>query len=128
MIKLWQLKKISTDEAQNDPQPLPENWGPIFGMEGFIDKLDDLSWLGEAYSDLGWFIVGEQPEPTTSSESVIAWEHAKQLLRESDWSILPDVPMLKEERARWIEYRQKLRDIRLQPGDLNDINWPLSPE
>jgi len=39
MIKLWQLKNLSTNEALNEPQRLPENWGPIFGMAGIQDRL-----------------------------------------------------------------------------------------
>ena len=81
MSKLWQLKKLSTGEALNEPQSLPENWGPIFGLHGFLDKLGDLSWLGDAYADQGWFEVGDAPpDPTTSTPAELAWEHAKQML------------------------------------------------
>ena len=34
MSKLWQLKKLSDGSALSEPQPLPENWGPIFGLHG----------------------------------------------------------------------------------------------
>jgi hypothetical protein len=57
MSKLWQLKKLSSGEALNEPQRLPENWGPIFGMQGFIDRIGNLSWLGEGYNDQGWVQV-----------------------------------------------------------------------
>ena len=129
MSKLWQLKKLSSGEALNEPQRLPENWGPIFGLAGFIDKIGDLSWLGEAYNDTGWVIVGDAPAlPTASTKAELEWERAKQLLRESDWSVLPDVPLLDFQRTAWIEYRRALRDIRLQSGFPNDIQWPSSPE
>jgi hypothetical protein len=129
MSKLWQLKKLSSGEALNEPQRLPENWGPIFGLAGFIDKIGDLSWLGEAYNDTGWVIVGDAPAlPTESTKAELEWERAKQLLRESDWSVLPDVPLLDFQRTAWIEYRRALRDIRLQSGFPNDIQWPSSPE
>jgi hypothetical protein len=129
MSKLWQLKKLSSGEALNEPQRLPENWGPIFGLAGFIDKIGDLSWLGDAYNDTGWVIVGDAPAlPTASTKAELEWERAKQLLRESDWSVLPDVPLLDFQRTAWIEYRRALRDIRLQSGFPNDIQWPSSPE
>jgi hypothetical protein len=129
MSKLWQLKKLSSGEALNEPQRLPENWGPIFGLAGFIDKIGDLSWLGEAYNDTGWVIVGDAPAlPTASTKAELEWERAKQLLRESDWSVLPDVPLLDFQRTAWVEYRRALRDIRLQSGFPNDIQWPSSPE
>ena len=129
MSKLWQLKKLSTGEALNEPQKLPENWGPIFGLHGFIEKLGDLSWLGEAYADQGWVIVGDSlPDVAESTEAELAWDQAKQMLRESDWAVLPDVPMTTGNKAQWIEYRRGLREIRLQPGFPNNIQWPKAPE
>lgn len=129
MNKLWQLKKLSTGEYLNDPQPLPQNWGPVFGLSGFIDKLSDLSWLGNKYVDQGWFEVGDAPPlPEESSLSLIEWQRAKQLLRESDWSVLSDVPLSSGERAEWIEYRRELREIKLQSGFPEEINWPRRPD
>jgi hypothetical protein len=132
MNELWQLKKISTGESLNDPQLLPENWGPIFGLAGFVEKLADLSWIGNEYADMGWFVVGEAVstpvEPTSPPLSLLQWQEAKRLLRDSDWSVLSDVPMNSGKRADWIEYRQKLREIRLQPGFPEEIHWPLCPD
>jgi len=129
MSKLWQLKKLSSGEALNEPQRLPENWGPIFGLAGFVDKIGNLSWLGDAYNDTGWVIVGDAPAlPTASTPAELEWERAKQLLQESDWAMLSDVPMTSGDKALWIEYRRALRDIRLQSGFPNDIQWPSSPE
>ena len=127
-MKLWQLKKLSTGEPQNEPQKLPENWGPIFGLHGFEDKLGDLSWLGDDYADLGWVVVGEEAEAATASAADLEWERAKQMLRDSDWSVLPDVPMTAGERDAWIAYRRALREIRLQPGFPNEIVWPAAPQ
>lgn len=129
MSNLWQLKKLSSGEALSAPQKLPENWGPIFGLHGFIDRIGDLSWLGNAYTDTGWVIVGDAPpDPATSTRAELEWERAKQMLRESDWSMLPDVPMTSGNKALWIEYRRALRDIRLQSGFPNNIQWPNRPE
>lgn len=127
-MKLWQLKKISTDEPLNDPQPLPENWGPIFGLSGIVNKLSDLSWLGKDFIDQGWFIVGDAPGPTREELEVKANETVKRLLTESDWSVLPDVPMTKGEREQWIEYRKALREIKLQAGYPANIIWPALPQ
>ena len=74
-MKLWQLKKLSTGEALNEPQLLPENWGPIFGLHGFMDRIGDLSWLGEAYEGQGWVEVGDAPPgPATSTKAELEWE------------------------------------------------------
>ena len=129
MSKLWQLKKLSDGSALNEPQPLPENWGPIFGLHGFVDQLGDLSWLGEAYSDMGWFVVGDGPDaPAPSSAAELAWDKAKKLLAESDWAMLPDVPLMDFQKTAWVEYRRALRDIRLQSGFPNNIQWPSRPD
>ena len=129
MSQLWQLKKLSTNEALNEPQKLPENWGPIFGLHGFIDQLGDLSWLGEAYADQGWVVVGDAPaEPAQSTEAELAWERAKKMLQESDWAMLSDVPMTAGNKALWIEYRRALREVRLQSGFPSNIQWPAKPE
>ena len=125
---LWQLKKLSTGEALNEPQKLPENWGPIFGLAGIQDQLGDLSWLGEAYADQGWFVVGESPaDPVQATAAELAWDRAKKLLQESDWSMLPDVPMTAGDKALWIEYRRALREIRLHP-DFPNMTWPAAPQ
>ena len=125
---MWQLKKLSTNEALNEPQKLPENWGPIFGLSGVQDRLGDLSWLGENFADQGWFVVGDAPaEPSQSTEAELAWEKAKQLLRDSDWTMLSDIPMTSGNKALWIEYRRALRDIRLQAGFPTNIQWPAMP-
>lgn len=127
-MKLWQLKRLSSGEALNEPQPLPENWGPIFGMAGIADKLGDLSWLGPEFVDQGWFEVGDAPPgPATSTEGELVWQKAKDLLKDSDWSMLPDVPMTSGNKALWIEYRRALREIRLQPG-FPTVVWPKAPE
>jgi len=126
---LWQLKNLKTGKTLNDPQKLPENWGPIFGMSGITDKLGDLSWLGEAYADMGWVIVGDAPIDTEQvTEADIAWEAAKKLLQDSDWSMLPDVPMTNAQKSAWIAYRKSLREIRLQVGFPDNIQWPAKPE
>ena len=125
---LWQLKKLSTNEALNEPQKLPENWGPIFGLSGVQDRLGDLSWLGENFADQGWCVVGDAPaEPSQSTEAELVWEKAKQLLRDSDWTMLSDIPMTSGNKALWIEYRRGVREIRLQAGFPTNIQWPAMP-
>ena len=126
---LWQLKNLKTGAALNEPQKLPENWGPIFGMSGIMDRLGDLSWLGADYADMGWVVVGEAPpEPAQATDAELAWDRAKKMLAESDWSMLPDVPMTVGQKSAWIAYRKALREVRLQAGFPDSIQWPKSPE
>jgi hypothetical protein len=130
MKKLWQLKNRITGETLNEPQPLPANWGPIFGLEGVKDRLGDLSWLGEEYKDLKWVELEGTVDittPTPSTPEELVWDQAKQLLADSDWAMLSDVPMTSGQKAAWIEYRRALRQIRTQPGFPN-VTWPQKPE
>ena len=51
------------------------------------------------------------------------------LLMDSDWTQLGDAPLSAEEKAKWVTYRQKLRDI---PADqksrpANSVIFPVSP-
>jgi hypothetical protein len=39
---MWQLKRLSTGEALNEPQDLPDNWKNISSLKGSIDRLNDL--------------------------------------------------------------------------------------
>lgn len=47
------------------------------------------------------------------------------LLKETDWTQLPDVPPLTQN--KWIAYRQLLRDITKQSGYPFNIIWPEIP-
>lgn len=126
---LWQLKKLSTNEPLSPAQKLPKNWGPIFGLENIKDRLSDLSWLGNNFSDQGWFEVeGGEASPVVENAEDKVWEQAKILLRESDWAMLPDVPMTVSQKEAWISYRASLRSIRNQPGFPNVVSWPNKPE
>lgn len=123
---MWQLKNLETGEALNEPQRLPENWGPIFGMGGIRDRLGDLSWLGDAYANQGWVEVGEeQSTPLTADEA-----HATiaQILKNTAWAVASDdTTITKGQRADWIAFRQALRDIPLQAGFPTNIVWPSEP-
>lgn len=127
MEKLWQLKKLSTGEPLNDPQKLPENWGPVFGMSGISDRLGDLSWLGDAFSDQGWFVVGEVPPPVSEQEQVLAT--VEKLLRDTAWAVAVDnTSMTKGERIAWLEFREALRAVPQQSGFPHDVQWPAEPQ
>jgi hypothetical protein len=127
---LWQLKKLSTGEALNEPQKLPENWGSIFGMGGIKDRLGDLSWLGDAYADQGWVQVEEPaaPEPTTEELTATVMSQIEHYILQSNPMVAADnTSMTKDQRAAWIEYRRLIRDIPLQVGFPSQISWPSIP-
>lgn len=48
------------------------------------------------------------------------------LLRETDWTQLPDIPQVIKD--KWATYRQELRDVPEQQGFPADVVWPIKPE
>lgn len=115
---MWQLRNPKTGENLSDPQPLPENWGPIFGMEGVKDRLNDLSWLG--IFDKAWFKVTEKD---------LVDQQIERDLKETESMVsVENTNMTKEQRAAWIEYRMRLSEIYLQPDYPKIVNWPPKPE
>ena len=47
------------------------------------------------------------------------------LLTQSDWTQVADAPV---DQAAWATYRQALRDITIQAGFPENIDWPVAPE
>lgn len=124
--KLWQLKKISTNENLNEPQLLPENWGPIFGLSGFKDKLNNLSWVG--MPDKGWFEVGEVDLTQKQKEDDIKSQIEKFLQDSNQFVAADNLDMTKAKREEWMEYRRVLKEITNQPNFPNEIYWPKIPD
>ena len=52
-------------------------------------------------------------------------ELREKLLKSSDWTQLPDVPLLTKN--LWSIYRQQLRDITLQENYPFNVTWPTPP-
>lgn len=62
---------------------------------------------------------------TTAELIATAIVKRSQLLMQSDWTQLPDVPLATK--TAWAAYRQALRDITLQAGYPQVISWPIQP-
>ena len=76
--------------------------------------------------DQGWFEVEPDPDPNVMTEEK-ARKTRDQLLSESDWSMISDVPMISEDKDKWIAYRAALRDVPSQNGFPTEIVWPKKP-
>ncbi len=52
------------------------------------------------------------------------------LLEDSDWVMLSDCPLPDDEKAMWVTYRQKLRDIPQTDmySEPENVNFPISPD
>lgn len=95
-------------------------------MGGIKDRLGDLSWLGDAYADQGWFEVGEEAPTLMDADEVNAT--IAQRLKETAWAVASDdTTITKGQRADWMAFRQALRDIPLQAGFPTNIVWPTEP-
>lgn len=52
------------------------------------------------------------------------------LLRESDWTLMPDSPLSDSKKTEWATYRQALRDLPNNNNDItsvNDVVFPNEP-
>lgn len=49
------------------------------------------------------------------------------LLRESDWTQMPDVDMTEEKKKAWRDYRKKLRDITVDFKSPDKVELPYEP-
>lgn len=127
-MKLWQLKSIPSGEPLTDPMELPTNWGPIFGMNGFKDKLNNLSWIG--MPNKGWFEVEvDDKEIEIKEKKALVDSQIETLLNYSLQMVAADnITMTKNQRAEWIQYRLNLKEIPLQPDYPLDVYWPKKPE
>ncbi len=47
------------------------------------------------------------------------------MLRNTDWTQLPDSPLDDDTKAKWATYRQEVRDI--DQNNPSSITWPISP-
>lgn len=55
-------------------------------------------------------------------------ERRNALLKQTDWTVSLDSPLKEEQKQKWIEYRQALRNLPQQNiQNIDDIIWPTSP-
>lgn len=75
----------------------------------------------------GWKHTSNGFEPFAS---VVTWDQVRhqrnQLLLESDWVVIKAQETGQSVSRAWLEYREALRNITLQPN-LQNINWPVKP-
>lgn len=106
---------------------------------------DETSWIdhGEfvlaprSDGNVGWIFGNDGewiiPEPITINKTPDElWEDIKAkrdgLLRNSDFSVLPDVPIDNAKKQEWIVYRQMLRDLPELYTNPDDVIWPTAPQ
>lgn len=96
-----------------------------------VDRIGQGEGLIEGWYDPAAFMVVngdlveiEPDQPFDESENRARLQR-DQLLADSDWTQLPDVPLATKE--AWATYRQALRDLPEHPNwpDLNEADWPV---
>ena len=65
--------------------------------------------------------------PTASQVASAVKMQRDQLLRTTDWTMVPGAPFTAEQVTAWGEYRQALRDITAQVDFPTTIAWPVPP-
>lgn len=77
--------------------------------------------------------MAEETVTYLTLEESRAWEldqlrlERNRLLRECDWTQLPDTNLSDIQRAEWMTYRQALRDLPQTYPDPSDVTWPTPP-
>lgn len=66
-------------------------------------------------------------EESAQMEKSAMRNHRNALLKESDWTQLPDISISPEVRVAWQIYRQKLRDI-TDDSNWPYVVWPMAPQ
>jgi len=121
---MWQLRKLSTNEPLSEPGPLPNNWGPIFGLHGFQEKLGDLSWISPSYADQGWVELTEAEQKAIRETKVIAHVEAE---KATATNALRNPSITVEEKIAWNEYLISLDLVCLCPDFDCDPKFPPRP-
>ena len=121
---MWQLRKLSTNEPLSEAGPLPNNWGPIFGLHGFQEKLGDLSWLGPAYADKGWVELTEAEEKALRTAKVMSRIEAEKAVATVE---LGNSNLTIGEKIAWNEYLIALDAVCLCPDFDCHPKFPIRP-
>jgi hypothetical protein len=121
---MWQLRKLSTNEALSEAGPLPNNWGPILGLHGFLDKIGDLSWVGPTYADKGWVELTDTEQKAIKEKEVMARVEAEKTIAKTTLSN-PDITV--ESKIAWNDYLIALDAVCLCPDFDCDPKFPPRP-
>ena len=119
------MRKLSTNEPLNEAGPLPNNWGPIFGLHGFLDKLGDLSWVGPAYVDKGWVELTEIDKKALETAKVMARVDTEKSLATQ---ALNNPSITIGDKLAWDEYLIALDVVCLCPDFDCNPNFPIRPK
>jgi len=95
-----------------------------------VEDTSALDRFGVSVEEIGPAPVPSEPtfnptEKALEQEAQQARAQRDRLLKESDFSVLPDAPV--SDSQAWKDYRQALRDVPQQEGFPEEITWPAKP-
>ena len=115
-------------------------------MEGFFVKditteADPDSYTRTKYWSDGWQDLPAKPEGSYKLQNgtwIFDQDEFLAILRSDrnaklsacDWTQFPDSPLSAESKSAWATYRQALRDLPGNTGEItnvNDVSWPVEP-
>ena len=88
-----------------------------------------MSWLGEDYADYTWEEFEGSVEDTAIKPSSLNFSEAQiiKALEASSW-VESSGDITVENKIKWLDYREKLKEVRYQPGYPDNIEWPKVPQ
>ena len=121
---MWQLRKLATKEPLSEAGPLPDNYGPIFGLAGILDKIGDLSWLGDDFADMGWIELSLEEET-----EVLKIEVTNRIKEEKAIAnnVLQAENLTVEQKIHWNDYLLKLDAVYLSADFDSNVRFPARP-
>jgi len=105
---------------------------PVCVFKKYDSQTEKLASVPPYIEDGQVFTVAVEPLTTEEIASNTESQWAKirsqrdTLLTACDWTQLPDVPLLEEDKQKWAAYRQELRDVTNQQDPFS-IVWPVEP-
>ena len=121
---MWQLRKLSTNEALSEAGPLPNNWGPIFGLQGFLEKIGDLSWAGPSYADQGWVELTDAEQTVLRVAEIMARLDAEKVVANT---ALNNTEITVGGKIAWSEYLLSLDAVCLCSDFDCNPKFPIRP-
>ena len=121
---MWQLRRLSTNEALSEAGPLPNNWGPIFGLHGFLEKIGGLSWIGPSYADKGWVELTKAEQEILRKAEVMSRVEAEKTIANT---ALSDPAITVENKIAWGDYLLALDAVCLCPDFDCAPKFPIRP-
>ena len=77
-------------------------------------------------------VIVDKPPTTATLEELLHQlrQDRDHILSKSDWTQVPDSPLTATQKTAWADYRQALRDLPQNVGEITslaDVVWPIPP-